>query len=791
MRHWSARARETGLRFSAFTSMEDVVSLGGRATGAPMRASRAPAELHAVGSRFHPRNHCLFDPVTAVRPSDAEGFPRSVHGYPHFPSMAHDVTRRHGVPVALWLPIVVSAYSDFLADCEIAPPAASPSGRVSGTTASRGTTWRTISTASSWRATRTGRAPGAEPTREHRVRGPRAARARSPRRHARAGGGACGRLGRSHPASSVTPSGSSPLRTARPTERSLRRAVDPPSPPARDLARQGAPDAVVLAHPDQELAVDRALVGIADVARVGMREALDRARAARRWRRRRPATASACGARAASAACDPAGASTEARRRRRRRTARGCSSRPAAARTGRSAGTVPSYSNGSSPSQSLTRCVAGERNPTAPRRSARSRISGSWRSNSARDEKSERSWTMLWTPISNPREVSSRSTPGSTSYQAPKLNAERKPSDSSRSASSRARRIPSSPSTSWLRMTAARCGSGQNHRKRSSSAPLRLEPGRGVKLQQALDPVVERPAREGRHALPADERPARPELRRARDEALRPVERRELAAGEPPRAGPDAVQRSRRRSWRTPRPGRTARGGTPRPGGPGAGPRRRARTPRRRRPSPCPRAASRRGASRRAGGSPARRARPARGASSPHRVRGGLGLEQEPLERGSRGDHHHSPSRRVRSASPARRAVRSSGSRAWTSRRPSLGRMQLAALTSPARRASARGGRRAPPRRAPRRATRAGRRGRRLRAARRRTGGRGRSPRSRRWQTYHPTTVPPASTSSAHSRPRGMPVRPQRASRLDPARARRRATSRRGRRTSHGSGGRP
>ena len=161
------------------------------------------------------------------------------------------------------------------------------------------------------------------------------------------------------------------------------------------------------------------------------------------------------GARAASAACDPAEACTGTRRRRRRRTARGCSSRPAAARTGRSAGTVPSYSNGSSPSQSMTRCVAGERKPTAPRRSARSRISGSWRSNSARDEKSERSWTMLWMPISNPREVSSRSTPGSMSYQAPKLNAERKPSDSSRSASSRARRIPSSPSTSWLRMSAA------------------------------------------------------------------------------------------------------------------------------------------------------------------------------------------------------------------------------------------------------------------------------------------------------------------------------------------------
>lgn len=124
MRHWSARARETGLRFSVFTSIEDVVSL--RATcdrGAYASFAAACHELHAGGSRLHPHNHCLFDPLTAVRASDAEGIPRSVDGYPHFPSMVYDVARRHGVPIASWLPVVVSAYSDFLADCEIVRPA--------------------------------------------------------------------------------------------------------------------------------------------------------------------------------------------------------------------------------------------------------------------------------------------------------------------------------------------------------------------------------------------------------------------------------------------------------------------------------------------------------------------------------------------------------------------------------------------------------------------------------------------------------------------------------------------
>ena len=123
MRHWSARARETGLRFSLFTSIEDVVGLRSASDrGAYASFTAACRELHDAGSRFHPHNHCLFDPDTAVRASEAEGFHDSVDGYPHFPSMVYDVARRHGVPIASWLPIVARSYADFMDDCEIGRP---------------------------------------------------------------------------------------------------------------------------------------------------------------------------------------------------------------------------------------------------------------------------------------------------------------------------------------------------------------------------------------------------------------------------------------------------------------------------------------------------------------------------------------------------------------------------------------------------------------------------------------------------------------------------------------------
>ena len=123
MRHWSARARDTGLRFSLFTSVEDLVSLK-LASDPEAYASFTAAcrELHEAGSRFHPHNHCLFDPDTGVRASEAEGFHDSVEGYPHFPSMVYDVARRHGVPIASWLPTVVRSYDAFLGDADLERP---------------------------------------------------------------------------------------------------------------------------------------------------------------------------------------------------------------------------------------------------------------------------------------------------------------------------------------------------------------------------------------------------------------------------------------------------------------------------------------------------------------------------------------------------------------------------------------------------------------------------------------------------------------------------------------------
>src|SRR5262249_35748040 len=115
---------------------------------------------------------------------------------------------------------------------------------------------------------------------------------------------------------------------------------------------------------------------------------------------------------------------------------------------GSECGTEQSYETGSSASQSKTRYVDGDRKPSAPRRDAREASSDRCASNSDREENSARSWCIPCRPISNPRPVSSRTNPGPTSYQPPRLNEERYPQASSRSASSMANGRPSADSTS-------------------------------------------------------------------------------------------------------------------------------------------------------------------------------------------------------------------------------------------------------------------------------------------------------------------------------------------------------
>src|SRR5207248_9232941 len=53
----------------------------------------------------------------------------------------------------------------------------------------------------------------------------------------------------------------------------LARCANPP--PRCNLTRERTPEVATVGQPTQELGVDRALVGIAEVARIGMRDALD------------------------------------------------------------------------------------------------------------------------------------------------------------------------------------------------------------------------------------------------------------------------------------------------------------------------------------------------------------------------------------------------------------------------------------------------------------------------------------------------------------------------------------
>ena len=115
MRSWAASARRTGLRFSFFVSIEDVVRL--RLASDPgifETFASACRELETAGSRFYPHNHCLFDPETGHRPGEASGFPTRVDGYPRFPSLVYDVRYRNATSVASWLPTVVDEHLEFL-----------------------------------------------------------------------------------------------------------------------------------------------------------------------------------------------------------------------------------------------------------------------------------------------------------------------------------------------------------------------------------------------------------------------------------------------------------------------------------------------------------------------------------------------------------------------------------------------------------------------------------------------------------------------------------------------------
>jgi hypothetical protein len=117
---WAAQAQRTGLRFSIFLSLEEV--LQARATDRPAyeRFGASLRRLADAGCDIHPHNHCLFDPQTGTPVSPAPL--ARVVGYRKRPSFVYDVVRRHGVDLTDWLQTVLASYDSVLAEIGVPRP---------------------------------------------------------------------------------------------------------------------------------------------------------------------------------------------------------------------------------------------------------------------------------------------------------------------------------------------------------------------------------------------------------------------------------------------------------------------------------------------------------------------------------------------------------------------------------------------------------------------------------------------------------------------------------------------
>jgi hypothetical protein len=122
MGRWAAHARDTGLRFCFFMSVEDIVALAASDPDGYEAFIGACRELAESGTVFHPHNHRVFDPATGVPLTPSVGVPKWVDGYANQASMFYDAHHRHGVDLTEWVAQVDRSFSTFLDDVGHRPP---------------------------------------------------------------------------------------------------------------------------------------------------------------------------------------------------------------------------------------------------------------------------------------------------------------------------------------------------------------------------------------------------------------------------------------------------------------------------------------------------------------------------------------------------------------------------------------------------------------------------------------------------------------------------------------------
>ncbi len=120
MRHWAAQAKNYGLRFSFFMSVEDVVILKVNSPTEYGDFLECVDLLYQSGTRFHPHNHGVFDPESGAGFADTDS--ERPEGYTKRISMFHRAHYQHGVDFGSWMGTVKAGYESFLADAGVPPP---------------------------------------------------------------------------------------------------------------------------------------------------------------------------------------------------------------------------------------------------------------------------------------------------------------------------------------------------------------------------------------------------------------------------------------------------------------------------------------------------------------------------------------------------------------------------------------------------------------------------------------------------------------------------------------------
>jgi hypothetical protein len=117
--HWAGRAASTGMKFSVFIALEDVVRLRHDSKDGYADFLQHVKLLHASGVQFYPHNHGFFDPVTGRQ---AASRPQVIPGYSRRASFFYDIVRRHGLDLDTWLRRLLEHYDEFLSEAGVQRP---------------------------------------------------------------------------------------------------------------------------------------------------------------------------------------------------------------------------------------------------------------------------------------------------------------------------------------------------------------------------------------------------------------------------------------------------------------------------------------------------------------------------------------------------------------------------------------------------------------------------------------------------------------------------------------------